>query len=216
MKSNLVRFSFPKEINMELYHFSVTRSSRCLWFLEEANIEYKSVQVNLAKGEHHSDNFKNINPMKRVPVLKDRDKVITESGAILTYLTQFYTSELQPSSQEEWGQFHRWMYFIQAELEQPLWLTSRHETLLPQGERISGVRAWCEKEFSSMIQIIEDHLKNNEYLVNKFTAVDIMLAHTLNWAIARKFLSNDLYHCSKFLYRVKDRPVYKKIKEMLK
>ena len=71
---------------LTLYHASPSRSSIVLWMLEELGEPYDIHLLSLSKGENRAPDYLAINPMGKVPALKDGDTVITEVAAICTYL----------------------------------------------------------------------------------------------------------------------------------
>ena len=58
--------------------------------LEEISYEYKVTKVDIEKGEQFKKEFKEINPLSKIPVIKDHEnnKTVFESGAILIYLAE--------------------------------------------------------------------------------------------------------------------------------
>lgn len=54
--------------------------------LETAQAPFEAVMVKLHKGEHHSPEYKAINPRSQVPVLVDGNRVITQIVAIVSHL----------------------------------------------------------------------------------------------------------------------------------
>ncbi|MDR5762912.1 glutathione S-transferase N-terminal domain-containing protein [Caballeronia sp. LZ035] len=76
-----------------MYHvhaFATPNSVKVPIALEELGIEYTLHAVNVRKGEQKSDAFLALNANGKVPVLTtdDRDFVLTESAAILVYLSE--------------------------------------------------------------------------------------------------------------------------------
>ena len=67
--------------------------------LEEIGYDYKVTKVNINTGEQFKEEFKNISPFSKIPVIIDQknNKTIFESGAILIYLAEqsgkFYNKE---------------------------------------------------------------------------------------------------------------------------
>ena len=60
-------------------------------FLAEKGIELETIQVDLAKGEQFSEEFKAINPLGEVPLLAlDDGTTISQVNAICHYLEEFY------------------------------------------------------------------------------------------------------------------------------
>lgn len=57
----------------------------------DLDIEYRL--VNMAGGEHRSEEFLKKNPLHTIPVLEDNGKYLTDSHAICTYLIQTYGSD---------------------------------------------------------------------------------------------------------------------------
>ena len=67
--------------------------------LEEINLPYKVIPVNLSEGEQFKEDFVKMSPFSKIPVIKDSDnnKSVFGSGAILIYLAdktqKFYNKE---------------------------------------------------------------------------------------------------------------------------
>jgi glutathione S-transferase len=66
---------------MKLFEFAPTRSIRVRWTLQELEIDFEAVTVNMLADEHRSPAFLKINPAGKLPVLVDGDLVLTESVA---------------------------------------------------------------------------------------------------------------------------------------
>ena len=58
--------------------------------LEEIGAPYERKLVNLAKGDHKSDAYLQINPRGKVPTLSIDGKVLTENVAILMFLAKHF------------------------------------------------------------------------------------------------------------------------------
>lgn len=58
----------------------------CLMLARKMKLDVDVKMVDLASMEHHSKEYKKLNPLKKVPVLVDNGFVLTESRAILAYL----------------------------------------------------------------------------------------------------------------------------------
>lgn len=74
----------------------------CLLTTKAIDLDIDYRVVNMAGGEHRSEEFLQKNPLHTVPVLEDNGKYLTDSHAICTYLVQKYGSkkhqeELYPS-----------------------------------------------------------------------------------------------------------------------
>ncbi|XP_061881119.1 glutathione S-transferase theta-3-like [Entelurus aequoreus] len=80
---------------MEFYLDLRSQPCRSLYlFAKAANIPFTFKLVDLAQGEQFSEEFGKLSPIRKVPVLKDGDFVLTESVAILQYLVEKHASSL--------------------------------------------------------------------------------------------------------------------------
>lgn len=67
--------------------------------LEETGIAYLAMPVILANGEQRTDTYRKLNPKGKVPALRVDDQVLTETIAILVFLsTQYPEAALLPIS----------------------------------------------------------------------------------------------------------------------
>jgi len=175
---------------MKLYEFAPTRSIRVRWTLQEMDVPFDAVTVNLAANEHHSAEFLKINPAGKLPALVDGDFVLTESIAIVLYLAEKYPAKkLMPTDLHERAQLYRWLLFTTTELEQPLWRIARHSNIYPVDKRLPAEIELARGDFLPMAQVVEDHLRGREFLVgDHVTVADFVLAYTLDWAKLVKLL----------------------------
>jgi glutathione S-transferase len=169
---------------MQLYEFAPTRSIRVRWMLQELGVDFESITVNLAAGEHRRPEFLKINPAGKVPVLVDDDLVLTESVAILLYLAEKYPDKgLLPTDIKQRSQVYRWLLFTATELEQPLWRIARHTSLYPEHLRLTAEVSLARQDFADMVVVLEAHMQGNQFIVgDTVTISDFVCAYTLDWA----------------------------------
>lgn len=169
---------------MELYEFAPTRSIRARWMLQELGVDFESVTVNLAAGEHRRPEFLKINPAGKIPVLVDDDLVLTESVAIVLYLAEKYPHKgLLPTDIKQRSQVYRWLLFAATELEQPLWRIARHTALYPEHVRLAAEVSLARQDFTNMVAVMEDQMQGCKFIVgNTVTVADFVCAYTLDWA----------------------------------
>ncbi|XP_008285263.1 glutathione S-transferase theta-1a isoform X1 [Stegastes partitus] len=88
---------------MELYVDLLSQPCRSVYMFAKAlKIPFELKLVDLSAGQQYSDDFGKLSVVKKVPVLKDGDFVLTESTAILMYLAKkhsvadhWYPADLQ-------------------------------------------------------------------------------------------------------------------------
>jgi glutathione S-transferase len=172
------------EKSMQLYEFAPTRSIRVRWMLQELGIDFESITIDLAAGEHHRPEFLKMNPTGKVPVLIDDDLVLTESVSILLYLAEKYPHQgFLPTDIKQRSQVYRWLLFAATELEQPLWRIARHTALYPEHLRLPAEVSLASQDFTEMVAVMEEQMQGSQFIVgNTVTVADFVCAHTLDWA----------------------------------
>lgn len=175
---------------MKLYEFGPTRSIRVRWTLQELNVPFEAITVDMLAGENRSPAFLKINPAGKLPVLIDGDLVLTESVAIVLYLAEKFPDKgLLPTDSRERAQAYRWLLFTTTELEQPLWRIARHNNLYPKDKRLPAEVELARADFAPMAEIMENHMRDRSFVVaDRISVADFVLAYTLDWAKMAKLL----------------------------
>ncbi|XP_078409950.1 glutathione S-transferase theta-1-like [Cetorhinus maximus] len=76
---------------LQLYVDLASQPCRSVYiFVEKNNIPFELKEVRLMIGEQHSEEFQKVNPLRKVPAIKDGDFALAESVAILKYLACKY------------------------------------------------------------------------------------------------------------------------------
>ncbi|MGF1685049.1 glutathione S-transferase family protein [Photobacterium minamisatsumaniensis] len=168
-----------------LYGYPRTRSLRVSWLLEELGVEWQYHLVDFSRGEHRSPQYLALNSHGKVPCLIDGSAVMTESSAICLYIAEKYGQHWLPESGgQNSAKHHEWISFITSELEQPLWTMGKHRFALPESIRLPEMLPVAAWELKKALQTAAARMKGDEYLLGHFpTVADILLTHTLNWAI---------------------------------
>ncbi|HSD61831.1 MAG TPA: glutathione S-transferase family protein [Burkholderiales bacterium] len=172
-------------MTMKVYGWPNTRSLRAVWALEEAGVTYDYVPINLMRGEGRHPAYLGMNPGGKVPTLVDGDLVITESAAICNYIGDKYpASGLTPRCGiGERAIYDKWCFFVLTELEQPLWTIGKHRFAIPEKYRIPAMVDTAIWEFSVAAKALDAQFGSGPFaLGERFSAVDILLGHTLAWA----------------------------------
>jgi len=175
---------------IKLFGLYPSRSNRVQWALEEIGAPYIFHHLDFAAGDSRSPAFLALNPGGKIPVLQDGDLLLTESGAICNYLgAKFPDSGLTPVATSPLrAKYDQWMFFVQSELEQPMWTKAKHKFAIPKQYRVDGVNPTAEWEFSQALDILSTGLGDKTCILgDDFSMADIMICHTLGWAKIARF-----------------------------
>lgn len=168
---------------LTLYHNPQSRSTTAHFMLHEIGEPFEIVPIDLKAGEHKSSEFLTINPMGKIPVLKDGDLVITETPAILVYLADKYPKAgLAPSIDDpDRAAYLRWLFFYGSCFE-PACIDMAMKRETPPS--MSG---WGKPE--DVLDTLSAGLKQGPWLLgDRYTAADVMLGSGVAYMLGFKIL----------------------------
>jgi glutathione S-transferase len=164
---------------LRLYHAPRSRSSRILWLIEELGVDCEIVYTNIARQDGSGDEDENNpHPDKKVPALLHDGRLITESSAIVLYLTDLHPQAgIGPRPDDpKRGEYLTWLFYYSGVIE-PV-VTFEFAGL---GDNPALVRTFRGR--SEMERRLLDALKQGPYLLGeKFSGADILVASLGAWA----------------------------------
>ena len=158
--------------------------------------------------------FRAINPLGLVPVLRTGDgAILTENAAILQHVAEtFPDSQLGARPGLERSELQQWLCFIGTELHKGLF------TALLDRKSPAEVKAYTLEKYLSRLEYLNKKLEDRQYLLDHFSVADAYLATVLNWSQATPMIDFNAYPAVKdYLGRMRKRPsVAKAMGEELK
>ncbi len=165
---------------LTLYHASPSRSSVTLWMLEELGEPYDIHMLDLTKGENREAPYLAINPMGKVPTLRDGDTVITESAAICTYLAdEFPDKKLNvPVGSPQRGVYLKWLFFGPSCVEPAV-----IDRAAPRKEEARrGMLGYGD--FDTTMNTVAAAVEKGPWLMGEqFTAADVVVGAGIRWGM---------------------------------
>ena len=148
---------------------------KALWLLAELGLEFRHHDVGSNEGDLDTPEFAALNPMRRVPVLRDGDAVVWESHTLLRYLAnRFDDGTLYPREPLPRSQVERWMDWAQTSLQPAFmdlfWGFYRMPAEQRDHAAIDAALLRCREAF----EILDCRLGDAPYLAGEaFTLADI-------------------------------------------
>ena len=168
---------------LTLYHNPQSRSTTVHYMLHEIGETFEIVPIDLKAGEHKSPEFLKINPMGKIPVLKDGDLVITETPAILVYLADKYPKAgLAPAIDDpDRAAYLRWLFFYGSCFEPAC------VDMAMKRETPPSMAGWGKPE--DVLDTLAAGLKPGPWLLGeRFSAADVMLGSGVAYMLGFKIL----------------------------
>jgi glutathione S-transferase len=193
-----------------LYTNPMSRGRIAHYMLEEIGKPYRIERIDFAKREHKTPEFLKLNPMGKVPTLVHRGVVITEAGAICTYLADaFPEAGLAPDRKDPArGTYLRWMFFSGICLE-PALVDRMFSRPVPDA---SGI---AYGTYADTLDALEQAVSPGPFILgDRFSAADVYLGSEIGWGFMTKALE-PRQAFREYHERIKERPAFKRFVEQV-
>ncbi|XP_049646703.1 glutathione S-transferase theta-3-like [Suncus etruscus] len=172
-------------MGLELYLDLLSQPCRAVYIFAKKNgIPFELHTVELLKCQHHSDAFAQVNPLKKVPALKDGDFTLAESVAILLYMSRkfetpdhWYPQDLQSRARVD--EYLAWQHTaLRSSCTRVLW----QKVIIPKfmGQQVPPeMLVSTLAELDRCLQLLEDKfLKDQAFLAGPLISVADLVAIT--------------------------------------
>ncbi len=171
-----------------LWGATTSRTIRAHWALHELGLPYRCEPILPRSGQTKSERFTAVNLRQKIPTLVDGDFTISESAAIVSYLSSVYSrpdNALVPSDPKQRARYDEWVSFILMELDATSMYVVRRHHGLPEiyGEApvaVEAAFAYFQRQIGAAAQAMSD--RRAWLLGDRFTGVDILMTTCLTWA----------------------------------
>ena len=157
---------------IKLYTSPTPNGRKISILLEELNVEYETILIDLGKKEQFKKEFSKLSPTNKIPVIVDTEngQRIFESGAILIYLAQKYNKFLD---NENYWEIMQWL-ILQVAYVGPM-LGQAHQYLFYHRGKSKFAEEKTKGYVEHVYSILEKQLMNKEYIVKDYSIADIAI-----------------------------------------
>jgi GSH-dependent disulfide-bond oxidoreductase len=162
---------------IELYFWPTPNGLKVKLFLEEAQLPYRVILVNLGKGEQFAPTFLAIAPNNRIPAIVDRDPAdgapplpLFESGAILWYLAE-KTGRFLPAGRRGRLEALAWLFWQMAGLGPMAGQNGHFRVYAPQPLAYAIER--YTRETHRLYDVLNRRLARREYIAGEYSIADM-------------------------------------------
>jgi glutathione S-transferase len=194
---------------LDIYHSPGTRGFRVIWACEELGVRYNVVPVDFSAAYRAQPEWRRMNPVGKVPVMREGDLTMFESGAMMQYVIDCHgNGRLQPPvATPAHGLYLQWCWFAESTFARPLGEITNHRREFP--EPIEAVIAEMRNRARLCVEALDAHLADQPYLVgDAFSGADIMMGYSLR-GYQRNCPGFPLpNHVQSYFQRIAERPAY--------
>lgn len=165
------------ESDLVLFHNPHSRAAMTRALLEELGVDYELRVLDFRKQEQLAPHYMAINPMGKVPAIRHKGTLVTETVAIYIYLADvFRQAELAPALDDpQRGTYLRWLVFYAACFEPAVGDRAMKREPAPRAQSPYA-------DFDTTINAITSALQPGPWLLGeRFSAADVLWGNALRW-----------------------------------
>lgn len=191
---------------IDLYTAPTPNGYKASVTLEELELDYNVHVIDIQAGDQKKPEFLAINPNGRIPAIIDRDLNdlrVFESAAIMIHLAE-KTGKLLPTEAEGRAEVMSWLMFQMGGIGPMMGQANVFYRYFP--EKVPSVISRFQIEVRRLLEVLDTHLADHEYLAGDFSIADIAnwcWVRTAKWSGVE---SHDLQHLGRWLSAISARP----------
>jgi len=195
---------------IDLYYWTTPNGHKITIFLEETELTYRIIPVDISAGDQFKEEFLKISPNNKIPAIVDhapadggKPLALFESGEILLYLAEksgrFLTQDLRGRHETL-----QWLFWQMAGLG-PMLGQNHHFSLYAPEEIPYAINRYL-KETDRLYGVLDEHLAERDYVAGDYSIADMAI---YPWIVPHKRQGQNLDdspNLKRWFERIADRP----------
>ncbi|MQQ07872.1 glutathione S-transferase [Epibacterium sp. SM1979] len=150
--------------------------------LEEMNLPYETLLVDRSVSAQRRPDYLALNPAGKIPTLETPDGVISEVGAILSYLSETHGQMAPQAGHAGRPEFLKWLFFTANTLHPDLIMQFYAHRYGPQ-EAMDHIRALTAQRLRDHLALLDQALRHAPWSSGETPSVlDYYVVACLRWA----------------------------------
>ena len=204
---------------IDLYFWTTPDAYKPLLFLEEADLSYRLMPINLNRGEQFAESFARVSPDHRVPAIVDSEPAsgpwsvylnepsnpvsVFESGAILLYLAE-KTGRFYPADSAGRAEVLQWLFWLKGGLGPMFGLKQHFSQYRPK--KISSVADRHIEEIKRFFRVLDQLLRCRAYIAGDYSVADMACYPWINQYLLFDVGLHDFSNLKTWYTRIRQRP----------
>ena len=205
---------------IDLYYWTTPNGHKITMFLEETGTPYKTIPINIGKGEQFKADFLAVSPNNRIPALVDHEPKgggkpvsVFESGAMLVYLAE-KTGKFLPASGPARYDVMQWLFWQMGGLG-PMSGQNNHFKNYAVDKLQYAIDRYVN-EVNRLYGVLNTRLADREFVAGGYSIADMA---SYPWVVPWERQGqniDDFPHVKRWLETIKARPATQRAYELAK
>lgn len=194
---------------IDLYYWPTPNGHKISIMLEESELEYKTIPVNIGQGDQFEPGFLRISPNNRMPAIVDHDTgaSVFEGGAILIYLAE-KTGRFLPTESKPRMEVLQWLFWQAGGLGPMAGQLSHFVNYAKETVQYAHDR--YANEYDRLLAVMDVRLRDRDFLAGGYSIADMA---AFPWVLPYRKLGNDLdkfVNLRRWFDTLKERPAVRR------
>jgi GSH-dependent disulfide-bond oxidoreductase len=195
---------------IDVYYWGTPNGLKIKLFLEEAELAYRILPVDIGKGEQFQPEFLRVSPNNRIPAIVDHEPAgggaplsLFESGAILLYLAE-KTGRFIPRDLRGRAQVLEWLFWQVAGLGPMAGQNGHFNHYAP--EKVPYAIERYTKETNRLYGVLDRQLAGRDYIANQYSIADMA---SYPWIVSHERHQqnlDDFLNLKRWFVSIRERP----------
>ncbi len=163
-------------MTLQLHYFPTLNGHKVTIALEEMELAYEIVPIQILRGEQTAEAFLQISPNGRIPALVDGAVQVFESAAILQYLGR-KTGQFYPADEPTRARIDSWLFWQMAGLGPMSGQVNYFKRVAAKGQRDPLETGYAieryQRETARLFGVLERGLAGRDFLCGDYSIADI-------------------------------------------
>lgn len=196
---------------IDFYYWPTPNGWKVSIMLEECELPYRMIPVNIGKGDQFKPEFLKISPNNRMPAIVDHEGPdggisVFESGAILHYLAE-KTGRFMPKDINGRKETLEWLFWQTGNQGPMAGQYSHFKNYAPDEEKKGYARERYTNEYYRCLGVLERRLDDGrDYILDEYSIVDMICWPWVLIAKAMDLSLDDYPNVASWRNRIKQRP----------
>jgi len=162
---------------IDLYSWAAPNGHKVQILVEELEIPYRAIPINITSGAQHEAGYRAINPNGKIPAIVDHDPkggggplTVFETGAIMTYLAE-KEGKFLPVDVRQRSEVMQWLFWQVGGLG-PIMGQAQH-FFRYASESVPYATTRYQNETRRLLKVLDDRLEGREYICDAYSIADM-------------------------------------------
>ncbi|MBK0112658.1 MULTISPECIES: glutathione S-transferase family protein [unclassified Delftia] len=162
---------------IDLYSWAAPNGHKVQILVEELEIPYRVIPINITAGDQHTDAYRAINPNGKIPAIVDHAPAdgggpftVFETGAIMVYLAE-KEKRFLPTEPRQRSEVLQWLFWQVGGIG-PMMGQAQH-FFRYASEKVPYAITRYQTETRRLLKILDDRLDGREFICGEYSIADM-------------------------------------------